>query len=271
MADNWYLILELEFDPAEKNAEVINKRIKEKVAYWNKRKTMPVDNARECERLASKFTEIVADMGNETIRSRMAAEAVTEISGKVDPKIKQIGKDGVISEEQVKQIANVVEIPLALIKKRCERLGVKIGENPLQALYKKYTDFDADKKMKFDMRLNKDLVAFKADGFDGLYGFLFSESNITKEKSYSISQLQGKLTGANSRANDFNSMHSDNPKKQQELICQKFVLTFSRMKQAGKSMINIYWRQGLIKFLMILIFSKEAKSFPKMLINIFQS
>jgi len=215
MKDNWYLILELDFDPAEKNPEVINKRIKEKVAYWNKRKTMPVDDARECERLAKKHKEIVADMSNEAKRSQMATEAVTEISGKVDPRIKQIGKDGFISDEQIKQIANVMEIPLALVKKRCDQLGVKIGENPLQALYKRYTDFDADKKMKFDMKLNKDLVAFKTDGFDGLYGFLFSdaESNIIKERLYSISQLKDKATGANSRANDFNSMHSDNPQK----------------------------------------------------------
>jgi len=96
MKDNWYLILELEFDPAEKNPEVINKRIKEKVAYWNKRKTMPVDDARECERLAKKHKEIEADMGDETIRIRMASEAVAEVSDKVDPKIKQIGKDGFI-------------------------------------------------------------------------------------------------------------------------------------------------------------------------------
>lgn len=172
MTENWYVILELEFDPKPVVDEsIIEQKIEEKRKFWSS-KANDFNHGAEYRRYSQKLPEIKKDMiGDANIRDELIKDACEKVYGPVDKRLKQIGKTE-ISEDMVDKIAKKDKVSADVVKRRAAALGIKIGENSqggnYQALYDKYYKTKPQNADKFN-GMKQLLNSFNVDN---LYDFL---------------------------------------------------------------------------------------------------
>lgn len=170
--NNWYVILELEFDPKPvKDESIIEQRIEEKRKFWSS-KANDFNHGAEYRRYSQKLPDIKRDMlGEANIREELIKDACEKVYGPVDKRLKQIGKTE-ISEDMVDKIAKRDKVSPDIVKRRAASLGIKIdgstqGGNH-QALYDKYYKTKPQNADKFN-GMKQMLNSFNVDN---LYDFL---------------------------------------------------------------------------------------------------
>lgn len=169
MADNWYLVLELEFDPPEENEAVIEQRIDEKGRFWSTHFN-DFKNGPTYRTLHQNLKQIKKDMiGPENRRKEMAAEAVAQVYGPLDKLLKTIGRKGNITADEGEKIAKKQKLSLDAVKKRTQKLGIQWVDTDYQAVYEKYYKTKPANAATFD-GMDQLLAAF---GVKDLYGFLY--------------------------------------------------------------------------------------------------
>ena len=118
MADNWYLILELEFDPPIEDERIIEERIEKKRKEWTKDSQHFVKGAMY-RQLLDALPQIKADMlGENNIRKQLAEEAERRAYAPIDKLVKMIGRKGYITAEEGSKISSQKKLDINLVKKR---------------------------------------------------------------------------------------------------------------------------------------------------------
>ena len=143
MTENWYLILELEFEPNPIVDEaVIRQRIREKQKFWSS-KANDFNHGSEYKNnmlLCKDEDAIVADIQNDDIRAEMVKDACEKRYGLIDKTLKRMLKSE-LSEETIKRVADKNKFDLDVVKERMKVLNIKLiqsKEENYQEIYEKY-------------------------------------------------------------------------------------------------------------------------------------
>lgn len=204
MTDNWYLILGLDFDKPDEDEKVIADRIAEQKKIWSRKAREDAFKGSQYKKLLESIPHIKRDMiGADNRRKQLAEEACNEIYSPVDEYLKGVEKNGEITEDEGKRIAEKIaeEIPerkakyipgnrdykkaaekldvanaIDIVKKRADKLGIKWNASAslehYQVIYDKYYKSELQNASVFDE------VKEKLERFfdvDNLYDFLCAE------------------------------------------------------------------------------------------------
>lgn len=182
MADNWYIILELDFDPPVEDEQVISAKIDERAKFWSTHFNDFKFGA-QYRAWHQGLPRIKKEMlGPANIRAQLAADACTQVYGPVDRLLKTIGRKGYITGEEGEKLAQKQKVSLDVVKRRAVKLGIKWdssgGSKDYQATYDKYYKAKPQNAASFD-GLKPMLAAF---GVEDLYAFLYAGTD-TKDGS----------------------------------------------------------------------------------------
>lgn len=124
--ENWYIVLELEFDPPVEDEVAIQKRIDEKKDFWNRNGNNPFKGT-----LYSVWRDSIPKIKNEmigpdNIRKILAKEACELTYGDIDDTIRMVGLKGNITNSEVSNLAKDKKTTEAIIKKRAKFLGIDV-------------------------------------------------------------------------------------------------------------------------------------------------
>lgn len=178
MADNWYVILELEFDPPVEDEQKIADKIDERAKFWS---THFNDFKMGAQYRAwhQNIPQIKKDMiGAANIRKQLATDACTIVYGPVDKLLKTIGRKGNITADEGDKLSKKLKISLDVVKKRAAKLGIKWdasgGSKDYQATYDKYYKTKPQNASAFD-GMKQMLSSFNVGN---LYDFLYINTTV---------------------------------------------------------------------------------------------
>ncbi len=177
MTENWYIVLELEFDPKPVVDEaVIEQRIEDKRKFWST-KANDFNNGPKYRKYSQMLPDIKRDMiGEANIRKELIKDACEKTYGPIDKILKQIKKTEVPSDT-IEKIAKKQKVDEELVKRRATALGIKIGSSQggdFEALYDKYYKTKPQNADKFN-GMKQMLLSFHVDN---LYQFLYAGTSI---------------------------------------------------------------------------------------------
>ncbi len=177
MADNWYVILELEFDPPVENERIIAERIDEKAKFWSTHFN-DFKMGAQYRTWHQNIPQIKKDMlGEANIRKQISTEASTIVYGPVDKFLKIIGRKGSITADEGDKLAKKLKISVDTVKKRARSLGVQWAEGAntdFQSVYDKYYKIKPQNTATYD-GMRQLLIAFRVDN---LYDFLYANTTV---------------------------------------------------------------------------------------------
>lgn len=177
MTENWYLVLELEFDPAPVTDEsLIEQRIEEKRKFWSS-KANDFNRGPEYRKYSQMLPEIKRDMlGESNIRAELIKDACNRTYGPIDKTLKMI-KKAEISQDVIEKIALKQKVDVEMVKRRAVVLGIKIGASQKenhQEIYEKYYKVKPQSTDKFN-GMNTLLKSFNVTN---LYEFLYMGTSV---------------------------------------------------------------------------------------------
>lgn len=177
MTENWYIILELEFDPNPVCDEtIIADRIEEKRKFWSS-KANDFNHGAEYRKYSQMLSEIKKDMiGEANIRVELIKDACAKTYDPIDKTLRMIKKTE-IPQDTIDKIAAKQKVDVEVIKRRAAALGIKIvasKDSDYQALYDKYYKNKPQNADKY-IGMNALLKSFHVTN---LYEFLFANTKI---------------------------------------------------------------------------------------------
>ena len=194
MADNWYVILELEFDPPVEDEQKIADKIDERAKFWS---THFNDFKMGAQYRAwhQNIPQIKKDMiGAANIRKQLAADACTIVYGPVDKLLKTIGRKGNITPDEADKLSKKLKISVEVVKKRAIKLGIKWDPTPTpqnyQTLYDKYYKTKPQNASSFD-GMKQMLSSFNVDN---LYDFLYLNTTVKNANRLPCETLRQRAT-----------------------------------------------------------------------------
>lgn len=188
MADNWYVILELEFDPPVEDEQKIADKIEEKAKFWSSNSTH-FKFGPQYKAWLQKVPQIKKDMMGETnIRKQLAADACTQVYGPIDKLLKTIGRKGYISDVEGNKLATSKKISVDVVKKRALNLGIEWRKDTVdyQSLYEKYYKTKPQNFAMYDQDIER-LASFNVED---LYGFLYVGTTVKNAKDLPCETLR---------------------------------------------------------------------------------
>lgn len=177
MTENWYIILELEFDPNPVHDEkVIADRIEERRKFWSS-KANDFNRGAEYRKYSQMLPNIKKDMiGEANIRDELIKDACEKVYGPIDKTLKMIKKVE-IPQDTIDKIALKQKVDVKIVKRRADALGIKIvaaKDEDYQAIYDKYYKTKPQNADKFNT-MNALLKSFNVTN---LYEFLYTGTSI---------------------------------------------------------------------------------------------
>ena len=125
MADNWYVVLELEFDPPVEDENKIAERIEERSKFWSTHFN-DFKLGAQYRSWHQNISQIKKDMlGPNNIRNQLATEACAIVYGPVDKLLKTIGRKGNITSDEGDKLSKKLNISLNVVKRRTKALGIQ--------------------------------------------------------------------------------------------------------------------------------------------------
>lgn len=188
MTDNWYVILELEFDPPVEDEQKIADKIDEKAKFWSSNSTH-FKFGPQYKTWLQKVPQIKKDMiGSTNIRKQLAADACIQVYGPIDKSLKIIGRKGYISDVEGNKLAISKKISIDIVKKRASKLGIEWRKDTIdyQALYDKYYKTKPQNVAMYDQDIER-LASFNVED---LYGFLYIDTTIKNAKDLPCETLR---------------------------------------------------------------------------------
>lgn len=177
MADNWYIVLELEFDPPIEDEKIISDKIDERSKFWSTHFN-DFKMGAQYRSWHQNIPKIKKDMiGPANIRKQLAADACTQVYGPVDRLLKTIGRKGNITADEADKLAKKLKISIDVVKKRAKSLGITWSNSKTtdyQVTYDKYYKTKPQNAASFD-GMKQMLSSF---GVDNLYDFLYQNTSI---------------------------------------------------------------------------------------------
>jgi len=189
MAENWYIVLELEFDPSPvHDPAVIAQRIDDKSKFWSS-KFNDFNRGAEYRKYHQMIPDIRKAMSDPDERNRLVKEACDLRYGPIDKLIKMIGRKGEITQIELQNIADKQKIDVAAVERRRAALGIKKGTSKdadFQAVYDKYYKTKPQNASVFD-GLTPLLKSFNVDN---LYSFLFANTSVKNADKLPCDELR---------------------------------------------------------------------------------
>ena len=185
--ENWYLVLELPFDPPESNENVISERIEEKRRFWSS-KFNDFKKGRQYKTWVENLPQIKADMlGPDNKRYQIAKEACEIFYGIIDGYIDDIEIDGTISRSEAEKIAEKSGVEFNIVINRIKAKGITIADdtNSNSHLYEQYCLHEPSGLKAYQM-LPELLRVYNAED---LYSFLFDNASVADRNIYGQVQL----------------------------------------------------------------------------------
>lgn len=178
MADNWYVILELEFDPPVEDEKVIADKIDERAKFWSAHFS-DFKMGAQYRAWHQNIPQIKKDMiGAANIRKQLAADACVVVYGPVDKLLKTIGRKGNITADEGDRLSKKLKISIEAVKRRVAVLGIKWDESgntkDYQAIYEKYYKTKPRNAAAFE-GMQQMLSSFNVDN---LYDFLYINTTV---------------------------------------------------------------------------------------------
>lgn len=177
MADNWYVVLELEFDPPVEDESVISAKIDERSKFWSTHFN-DFKMGAQYRSWHQNIPKIRKDMiGPANIRKQLSADACIQVYGPVDKLLKTIGRKGNITSDEGDKLAKKLKISIDVVKKRAKSLGIawtSAKTIDYQTTYEKYYKIKPQNSASFD-GMKQMLSSF---GVDNLYDFLYQNTPI---------------------------------------------------------------------------------------------
>ena len=189
MTENWYIILDLEFDPNPVNDEqIIADRIEEKRKYWSS-KANDFNRGAEYRKYSQMLPEIRRDMlGENNIRAELAKNACEKVYGPIDKTLKMLKKVE-LPQDTIDKIAAKQKVDVKLVKRRADSLGINIvaaKSGDYQATYDKYYKTKSQNADKFN-GMNALLKSFNVNN---LYEFLYAGMTIKNPQNLPCDALR---------------------------------------------------------------------------------
>ena len=242
MEDNWYIILDLEFDPNPQIDErIIEERIEEKRKFWSTNSTRYKEGAKY-----RKYLEKVTDgtikkdmIGDENRREQLIKEACETKYGPIDKFLERTSHGGEITDDELKEIADHHKTSIDVVRRRASALGIKIEKakpKNYQAVYDEYYNYtslpeDGDTFFKYDRQLS----FFKPFHVDNLYDFLALDNQKgTEVEKFSYAAL--KKMAVDKQEDEFRGRHDSISSSGKN--CVKAANLLSKMRRAKMYMIS---------------------------------
>ncbi len=182
MADNWYVILELEFDPPVEDEQKITEKIEERSKYWSAHFN-DFKMGAQYRSWHQKIPQIKKDMlGSANIRKQLASDACMIVYEPIDKLLKTIGRKGNITSDEGDKLSKKLRISIDVVKNRAKKLGIKWIKSSnidYQSIYDKYYTVKPLNEATYD-GMKQMLSSF---GVDNLYDFLYANNTMVKNAS----------------------------------------------------------------------------------------
>jgi len=186
MTENWYVVLDLEFDPNPVHDEaVIKQRIDEKVKFWSS-KANDFNRGAEYRKYLDYAKKGIIEhemLGPDNIRAELIMDAYDRVYGPIDETLKQIHKSD-ISAEAVEKIAKTYRVSEDVVRRRVNALGMKVVD--YETTYRKYylaKPQDVDK-------YNGIIPLLDAFHAEDLYDFLYQGTSVKNAQKLSCDALR---------------------------------------------------------------------------------
>lgn len=234
MAENWYIVLELPFDPPEEDEAKIEAKIVERSKFWSAHFNDFKIGA-QCRAWNQAIPQIRRDMiGPANIRGQLAAQAVDAVYGPVDKLLKTIGRKGYVTTAEVDKLSKSKKLSPDAVKARAAKLGIRLEAaapgKDYQAVYDKYYKTKPPKAAVFD-GLRQMLETFHAAD---LYEFLYLGTTIKDAGRLPCDKL--KQRAQEKKAKEFKK--HDSVSGTGSKLCGQCELTFS--DEASKETYDRY-------------------------------
>ena len=188
MTDNWYLVLDLEFDPNPVTDEkVIRERIEEKKKFWSQQAIKNPLKGKEYSALVDQIPQITKDMLDPATRADLIKDACEKKYGPIDRTLKTL-KMAEVSEDVLEKIAKRSKVDLETVKQRARSLGLKIGASQDGKYQKLYDRYCKDKVQGEDKYKTCDPM-LKVFHVSNLYEFLFEGTGIKSPQNLPCDKL----------------------------------------------------------------------------------
>ncbi len=186
MTENWYVVLELEFDPNPVTDErLIRQRIDEKIKFWSSKANDFNKGAEYRKYLDYAKKGIIENemLGANNIRAELIRDAYDRVYGPIDETLRQIHKSD-ISADAVAKIAKTYKVSDDVVKRRVKVLGMKVVD--YEATYRKYY---LSKPQDVD-KYNGIIPLLDAFHAEDLYDFLYQGTSVKNAQKLSCDALR---------------------------------------------------------------------------------
>ena len=183
--DNWYLVLELEFDPPITDPAVIEQKINDKNKFWSSKAPIDSKNAAAYRRYIDCVPQIKKDMSDKDTRNRLANEALVKRDKEIDTFLQAAHRREYYSSA-IESIAAKKGWPWsqAALEKGCARNNIKVIPVVVnyEEIFKQHCILPAGAEL-----YERDMPNLDALSFKDLYEFLSSGGlSIKHSSSYEI-------------------------------------------------------------------------------------
>ena len=248
MADNWYVILELGFDPPVEDEQKIADKIDERAKFWSTRFN-DFKMGAQYRAWHQNIPQIKKDMiGAANIRKQLAANAYAEVYGPIDKLLKTIGRKGYISEAEGDKLAKNKKVSVDIVKRRATKLGIEWKKETIdyQSVYDKYYKSKPQNAAMFD-GMKQMLASFNVDN---LYDFLYAGTQTKNANTLPCDRLLQKAK--EKKKNEFHK--HDSTSGTGSKLCGQCALTFK--DETSKAVYDAYLEYSKRKAIL-----DELKSF----------
>ncbi len=186
MTENWYVVLELEFDPNPVTDErLIRQRIDEKKKFWSS-KANDFNKGAEYRKYLDYANKGIIEnemLGPNNIRAELIRDAYDKVYGPIDETLRQIHKSD-ISADAVAKIAKTYKVSDDVVRSRVKALGMKVVD--YETTYRKYY---LSKPQDVD-KYNGIVPLLDAFHAEDLYDFLYQGTSVKNAQRLSCDALR---------------------------------------------------------------------------------
>lgn len=126
MENNWYIALELEFDPPVEDEAVIAAKIEEKRQFWAAN-FADFENGGRYRQWHRALDQIKKEMlGPDNMRQELAAQARRGVYDPVDKLLRTLGRKGSLTPGEVSKIAQKLKVSEEMVLSRASKLNIQV-------------------------------------------------------------------------------------------------------------------------------------------------
>lgn len=175
--DNYYIILELPFDPPEEDATLIENQIRKKSRYWSKYAEDP-NLGMLCKKYLNLVPDMRAVMSNMGKRRMEAKDAARIAYAKIEKELSIVAKRGYLYKSEVRAVANKCKVEETAVQKVCtvkivedEKKGKERIEERKEGFHGKIL-LSMEEKPRFSDKYDQATPYLEALGKEDYYDFL---------------------------------------------------------------------------------------------------